>query len=294
MSAGGETLPDDDDVPLLGTGVDQGGAIVLYGEQEQEVHADGSEKEGDGDGGVLQAASTPTPRRRKTCKQPSPGQPSMLHGNKVEKGTLKIRKKKKEQKDKRTKIERRKKKKARRTIPDDDDDNDGQEGTKYEEDEEKSQGEADERDDEHTSRRRRKGRKRQQVVESPPKQPKAVKNDMKGKGKSKGKGKGKKNGCDEKEEKGKGSPRRELRDRSKAKKFNELWSSLPPEVQSHWCGLKRQGQTDFVNACIERTPDGRLVAKTQTMFDLIIETEENQRGLEKMIGYALEEPINYP
>ena len=79
-----------------------------------------------------------------------------------------------------------------------------------------------------------------------------------------------------------------LRDQSKSKKFNELWDTLGEEIQSHWLSLTREEQTKYVEATIMRK-NGKLIPQRSLMFDLLIERQEQQRGLEKMTGFGLED-----
>ena len=181
MSAGGEDLPDDDEIPILGTGVDHGGALVLYAGRAGHQYGHGPEREGDGDCGVEEngacdmkcEAATPAPRRRKTCKQPSPGQPSMLHGVGMEKKNegRRRRRKKKGKEGKKPKIQRRNTKKPMRAVPDDDD-----------EDDEVQEGNKDEEEREAVSRRARQRKMRQNVEEQA--KARGPKNGNKGKGKN--------------------------------------------------------------------------------------------------------------
>ena len=80
-----------------------------------------------------------------------------------------------------------------------------------------------------------------------------------------------------------------VRDRCRSKKFQDIWKSLPGEVKSHYVGLSRSEQTSFIHDSILRTESGKLIPQTKTMYDLIVEKEENQKGLERMAGFVIED-----
>ena len=89
--------------------------------------------------------------------------------------------------------------------------------------------------------------------------------------------------------KGKGKGKRgPLRDQSKSKKFNEVWSQLPESLRGHFNSLSRSDQTSFIHSGVERSK-GHLTVNRSAMFGLVTKREESQSGMQQMKGYGLEE-----
>ena len=83
-------------------------------------------------------------------------------------------------------------------------------------------------------------------------------------------------------------PKALIRDQSKSKKLNEVWSQLPEEFRTTFNAMSRDDKTLFVNGGIERS-DGKLIVNQEAMWALVIQREEQQRGREQMSGYILED-----
>ena len=91
-----------------------------------------------------------------------------------------------------------------------------------------------------------------------------------------------------KDETKKGGKKGPLRDQSKSKKFTEFWQKLPESVRSHFNGLSRSDQTNFIHSGVTRER-GKLIVNEQQMLNLMTQRQETQSGKEKMKGYALED-----
>ena len=83
----------------------------------------------------------------------------------------------------------------------------------------------------------------------------------------------------------------EVRDRSKSKKFTDLFSTLPGEVQSWFNSLKtRAEETSYINEVVVRK-DGRLNIDYKVLIKTMMQRQESQGKSDKLRGYMFEEAL---
>ena len=83
----------------------------------------------------------------------------------------------------------------------------------------------------------------------------------------------------------------EVRDRSKSKKFTELFSTLPGEVQSWYNGLRtRAEETSYINEVVVRK-NGRLNIDYKVLIKTMMQRQESQGKSDKLRGYMFEEAL---
>ena len=78
-----------------------------------------------------------------------------------------------------------------------------------------------------------------------------------------------------------GEAQRVLRDRSKAKNFDQLWHTYSTAFQEYFRSLSRKQKTLLINSGIEKGEDGLLDNKVQALYEI---SEEVRKKKEKSFG----------